>query len=485
MSLSSTMSFTVGSTARFGPRAGTVILLRAGISLSIDTPAPMVATSRGVIAHLGRDQYKRMPLQCISLPFESFLEASPPIPTLQPNSNNPLHTLLGFTPGHNALVLTLRDPSNSNETPANGNDYVSASTGRGMKKVTPAQWTEYAHACAPDLVVALPDIPWTPPPFSQKRVTKSIERTANWLAKLLAPTPLPLNVLVHMAGGISEPARRAFTDSLTETLYGKEAEAIHPHKCLDDGVVGYVFDLVPLGKAMEASADGARDEQENIVAFLRASLSSARTPKLRIVNSAESPHQILRLIRDVGVDVFDVKWAQDAAQFGVALDFVFPLPKPAAEGNKQRDLGHNLFHTQYAHDFSRFADFLPGCPCLACAPVGAREVILHSAIDAHTPDANGIPPYTRAYVHHLLHTHEMSSHSLLLMHNLAVLDAFFTGVRGVLQGGENFAAHVDRFAAAYDERLTVVHEARTMWKDVDLARGKGRLARERAAGESM
>ncbi|KAJ7874675.1 tRNA-guanine(15) transglycosylase-like protein [Mycena olivaceomarginata] len=476
------LSFSVGQSSRFGPRTGTVSLLRTGTSISINTPALMVATSRGVVPHLGRDQYKRTSaLRWISVPFESFLENSPPIPTLQPGSN-PLHTFLGFNNSQNLVAMTLRDPADPSETPANGNDYISASTGRGIKKITPAQWRNHVHACVPDIVVALPDIPWTSPPFSQKRITKSIERTATWLANLLAPAPHPLNILVHMAGGISEPARRAFTDSLTETLYGKEAEAVHPHKCLDDGVVGYVFDLVPLRKAMESSPDDARDNQEETAALLKASLLSARPNKLRVVNSPASPHEILRLIRDVGVDVFDAKWAQDAAQIGVALDFVFPVPSEAAKG-KQRDLGHNLYRTDYAHDFSSFADSLQDCSCGACAPLAPQTVISHSAIDAHAPATSAPAPYTRAYVHHLLQTHEMSAHSLLIMHNLAVLDTFFANVRGVLERGEDLSAHVERFAAEYDETLRVMDEGRSMWKDVEFTRGKGRLARERAAAE--
>ncbi|KAJ7188465.1 tRNA-guanine(15) transglycosylase-like protein [Mycena filopes] len=441
------LSFSVASSSRFGPRRGDLTLLRATTSISISTPGLMVATSRGVVSHLGRDQYKRTPtLRVIQIPFESFLENSPPTPTLQPGLN-PLHTFLGFNPDQHLLALTLRDPADPKETPANGHDYISASTGRGMKKITPAQWRTHARACAPDLVVALPDIPWTLPPFSQKRTTKSIERTAAWLAHMLEPAPQPLNILVHMAGGITEPARRAFTDSLTETLHGKEAENVRPHKCLDDGVSGYVFDL--------------------------ASLTSAPSTKLRVVNSVASPHEILRLVRDVGVDIFDSKWAQDAAHLGVALDFTFPVPTVTG---KQRDLGHNLFRAEYAHDFSLFSDSSP-CLCGACAPVASPTILAHSVHDVHTP----VPPtpYTRAYVHHLLHTHEMSAHALLVMHNLAVLDAFFAGVRGVIDGGHDFNGEVERFADEFDEAHSVIllSEARTMWKDVDMARGKGRMTR--------
>jgi queuine tRNA-ribosyltransferase len=291
-----------------------------------------------------------------------------------------------------------------------------------------------------------------------------------------------MSILVHMAGGISAPARRAFTDSLAETLHGKEAADVHPHRCLDDGVAGYVFDLVPLRKAMEASPEDGRDDQHETVALFKASLTSAPPAKLRVVNSAASPHEILRLIRDVGVDVFDAKWVQDAAHVGVALDFVFPVQNAAAKG-KQRDIGHNLYRTQYAHEFSPFADCVSACPCCACAPVAPQTAIAHSVLDVHTPAATAPTPYTRAYLHHLLHTHEMSAHALLVMHNLAVLDAFFAGVRDVLECGEDFGAHVNLFVAEYDETLAVVDEARTMWKDVDVARGKGRIARERANAE--
>jgi hypothetical protein len=74
-------------------------------------------------------------------------------------------------------------------------------------------------------VVALSDIPFTDPPYSQKRLTKSIDRSGKWLADILRisgdaslPQPNRPSVLVHMAGGVSIAARRAFADSLLDTL---------------------------------------------------------------------------------------------------------------------------------------------------------------------------------------------------------------------------------------------------------------------------
>jgi queuine tRNA-ribosyltransferase len=77
----------------------------------------------------------------------------------------------------------------------------------------------------------------------------------------------------------------------------------------------------------------------------------------------------------------------------------------------------------------------------------------------------------------------MSAHTLLVMHNIQVLDAFFAGVRTLLGSPEtesSFAAEVEKFTAFYDDGAMLLEEATADWKTVDLARGKGRLAREKA-----
>ncbi|KAF7984455.1 hypothetical protein HWV62_14548 [Athelia sp. TMB] len=510
------------SSPRFGPRLGHARLTRPDGSpdLTIDTPALLTTTSRGVVPHLSRDHHRAADaVHWVNIPFETFLEQVPPVPTLQGGAH-PLHTFLGFPPARNTLVMALRDPACARELPPNGNDHVAALTLRGVRKVSSSDWRAYVAACNPDLVVALSDTPYTPPPHSQKRLTKSLARSAAWLADLLRPFPPPpnsaspattatttagthpLNVLVHMAGGPSAPARAAFAESLLEPLYGPDAALVAPLPTLDAGVAGYTFDLVPLRTA---------EPPAPIADLLRASLAPLPPTKLRLVNSPASPHEILRLVRDVGVDVFDAAWAQDAASVGVALDFVFPVPASEAEKGEKGELGHNLYDDKYAMDFARLADALlagsdstptstpdtqPTCPCAACSPRAPATHIAHSALDhlsfpspspTSAPAAQEqthLPPLTRAYLHHLLHTHEMSAHALLALHNLAVLDAFFAGIRAVLSDGpgrEGFEGEVGRFAGRYDEGMGVFERARGMWRGVDRARGKGRLARERDA----
>lgn len=368
--------------------------------------------------------------------------------------------------------MSLRTPSDDRILPANGKNFLSAYCLQGVRKVTPADWRSYVAACKPDFAVALSDTPFTSPPHSQKRLTKSIERSANWLQDFLSLGSNRPHILVQMAGGTALSARRAFAESLLETLHGREAELVHPLKCLDDGVSGYVFDLVPL-RSPKA------DDTEAIVALLQASLSCLPTEKLRIANTARSPHQILRLIQHVGVDMFDAHWAQHAADIGVALDFEFPVRKHESAGKGKRNLGHNLYDSCYEKDFSSLADCFRGkeeykrrdeiCVCAACSPT-----------DRTTSSETGLP-FTRAYLHHLLHTHEMSAHTLLAIHNLTVLDTMFAGIRSVIPDTEQFAAEVEKFTAVYNETLQLFAESEEMWKTVGLARGKGRLARERAA----
>ncbi|KAG0702218.1 hypothetical protein DFH29DRAFT_922871 [Suillus ampliporus] len=558
-------------TPQFGPRVGRLCLTRSSDSpcnhvIDIPTPNFLVGTSRGVVPHFSRDHVRSANgISWINVPFESFLEHTPPVPTYQAGPQ-PLHNFLGFDSSKHIVSLSLRDPLDAREMPPNGSTHASALCMRGVRKVTLADWRSYVLKMQPDIAFALSDTPFTAAPHSQKRITKSIERSAAWLADLLRPVGStindstsesnhthPLNVFVHMAGGASTSARKSFSYSLTETLHGLEADAVKPLLCLDEGVAGYAFDLAVLhmrpapllahndrGRCIEIPENPLVLQNSESLAgmttpdtastptshssstieplsflsltptldeLLRASLGPLPTLKPRLVTGVRSPHEILRLIRDIGVDVFDAGWVVKAADIGVALDFIFPVPSGHDSGpDRKRDIGHNLYDSKYAHDFTCLTDaFLAGnnttpsstspvCPCIACSPVAPTSPIHHSKVDVQSHEAHSndgvvrgqfLPPFTRAYLHHLLHTHEMSAHTLLVAHNVAVLDALLTGVRTMLLGHADqneaaavFSQEITRFEETYDGAMSVLYTARDDWKDVKHARGKGRLARE-------
>ncbi|KAF9552267.1 tRNA-guanine transglycosylase [Agrocybe pediades] len=521
----SSFSFTLSSSplsssSRFGARVGTILYRRPNFNedIEVHTPGLLTATSRGVVPHLSRDHHRSTAaVRWVNVPFETFLEHNPPVPTLQPGAN-PLHKFLGYTPGKHIVSMSARDPYDGREMPTNGQNHVAVYGLRGVRKLSPTDWWKYVNTCQPDVVFALSDTPFTSPPYSQKRLTKSIERSAAWLATLLRPTP-PSNpsippIFLHLSGLTNAAARRAFSSSLLEPLYGPELEAIAPLQTLDEGVVGYSIDLVPLRQSLEALErknphPGSETDlnpvlpthTKQIVDLVKASLEKLPENKPRLVNSTESPHEILRYIRDVGVDLFDAHWAQRAADIGVALDFEFPVRQAG-----KRDIGHNLYDSQYTFDFGSFADAFRGaaaesnekpvCPCLACSPLSPPSRLYHGY---DTPDVSGEAPrtplvpqphFTRAYVHHLLHTHEMSAHTLLTMHNLTVLDLFFAGIRDVLSSSPaTFDEEVEKFVQTYRDVVSsdgipgVFEAAKESWKQVEMARGKGRLAREKEKQE--
>ena len=167
------------------------------------------------------------------------------------------------------------------------------------------------------------DTPFTHPPYSQKRMTKSIERSTSWLLNLLqARGPaIASSIFVQMAGGVSIAARKAFAEGLVEPLSGPESNAAPHLNTLDDGVAGYTFDLVPLHLALAATEESSpvtlkpttpssfpeklffnryRAPVSSIVPLLQTSLGSVPVTKPRQMNSVTSPHDILRLIQDVG-----------------------------------------------------------------------------------------------------------------------------------------------------------------------------------------
>jgi len=318
-----------------------------------------------------------------------------------------------------------------------------------------------------------------------------------------------------MVGGIKDAARSAFSSMLREPLDPKEREQVQLNT-LDEGVSGYVFDTMPLRIALLSGGQKEPLESltsptvphrpsddsvsESIASLIQSSLEDLPENKPRLVNTALSPHEMLVFIREVGIDLFDSFWVQQAATWGVALDFRFPAPLEKKE--ERCHIGHNLYDTRYANDFSRLADaFLDGvayskqskegepsmtvCPCASCSPTWTNDPLIHSTVDeVGTKIIEPAPPYSRAYIHHLLHTHEMSAHALLVMHNLSVLDAFLKGVREVIErdqdaGDASFAKEVEQFFAVYDSTFELLDEAKASYLEVDLARGKGRLARER------
>jgi len=62
------------------------------------------------------------------------LDVHPPVPTLAPGKN-PLHSFLGFSTDNHVISMSIRDPMDGREMPANGKLHVCAYSLRGVRKV--------------------------------------------------------------------------------------------------------------------------------------------------------------------------------------------------------------------------------------------------------------------------------------------------------------------------------------------------------------
>ena len=449
----------------------------------------------------------------------------------------PLHTFLTHPPSRHMLALSVRDPGANQNMPANTNAFIQVQTIRGVKKVSNEEWCQWARILRPDILYALPDVPKTQGganedeavgkvsvipgegrAVSQKRTGKSLDRTAAWLEGLLSETTPQLTdgglneqrppVFVQLMGGRRARARDEFSRMLLGKLDKPDSEKIGGLRTLDEGVAGYVVELVDLPtKAFqfppppdlnEREDQTEEDFEENVgddsegnpvhvpvnpstvTSLIRTSLELLPQSKPRIAHTAPSPHSILRLVLECGIDLFDTIWATEAADLGVALEFEFPAPTHAS-GAGLLPIGRNLFDEQYATDFSVLGVGLPDHNgCASCHPRFSDAPLMHSKADEHHLKENAGPGYTRAYIHHLLHTHEMTSYTLLHLHNLAVVEEFFVSIRTILKlSCSEFEKEVRRFYDVYDPCMGVLEEARIRWREVENARGKGRLKRER------
>lgn len=142
-------------------------------------------------------------------------------------------------------------------------------------------------------------------------------------------------------------------------------------KEIDDSVYGITFQ--DLGKNQKEVLDNL----EKCVQILDKEHSS----KPRMICGQDHPHLILESI-ERGVDIFDGCFPFISADFGYAL--IFPIDIV----NKKYDMTMNLRDLKYELDT---APLVEGCKCLTCKD------------------------HTRAYIHHLLNTKEMTGDVLLTM----------------------------------------------------------------------
>lgn len=126
---------------------------------------------------------------------------------------------------------------------------------------------------------------------------------------------------------------------------------------------------------------------------------------------AGTPEEVLEAVSS-GVDVVEGSYPLAATQAGWALSFDVNAPTGGAHtaGDAPVNAVVNLWSREFAEDSRPFVE---GCCCFACSK-----------------------GYSRAYVHHLLETHEMLAGVLLELHNTHHWLRFMAAIRQAIVQGQ-------------------------------------------------
>jgi queuine tRNA-ribosyltransferase subunit QTRTD1 len=138
-------------------------------------------------------------------------------------------------------------------------------------------------------------------------------------------------------------------------------------------------------------------------------LSALPPAKPRLLEGVGLPLEVLAGVAQ-GLDLFGSGYPTQLTEQGMAA--VFPADFPPDDDDAMADEGEtsklNLYDLRYAEDQRALLD---GCACPCCAE------------------------HTRAYLHHLLQTHELTASVLLQLHNTWHYAAFFAHVRRHVRAG--------------------------------------------------
>ena len=280
-------------------------------------------------------------------------------------------------------------------TPAS-NKYTALSicTSVGFRSLEISTYIEAAQRLRPDIVIGVADIESTGIKPGLKRMDKMNERTVAWMRGLQS----------GMIDAKSNGSNNMST--LFAPILPIEPETQR-------------FYLEHLENQPPSTYSGTAIYDNASINSIPSSLSSL--PCLSF-DQPSTPHDILTSI-SLGIDLVTIPFLTTASEAGIALSFTFPAPP--LDSSTTLPLGSDLWSSTFASSLTPLSS---NCHCYTCAN--------HHA----------------AYINHLLNAKEMLAWTLLQLHNHAILDAFFAGVRHSISKG-TFEEDIKDFRRRYEQLL--------------------------------
>ncbi|KAM9991906.1 hypothetical protein ACTFIZ_012561 [Dictyostelium cf. discoideum] len=346
---------------------------------SYSTPSFMLYTKEGSPINLTKDLLNQLPHEkthSLQLLFSDLFQFTDVLEKFEKG----VHKFLALQ--DHLLFLLIRDSSSFVEAEFN-DDSISVTTRKGKTKITIQDYVKLVKIIKPDFATSLSvDIPWE---TSRKKATKIVNSSSIWLERFLDSniTADNINTFGVIQGGKFDDLRMK---SLQDLLKNK------------DKLFGTILSGFGTGET--------NDERNQIIKKL---IDELPKEHVKLISGVGSPEEILNLV-ELGVDLFSTNYPNLMTEWGNALTFNFKFDqlKESTDDDDDDDVENkiNLWDSKYVIDTT---PIIKGCDCFTCVQ------------------------HTKAYIHHLLNTHEMLAEVLLTIHNVSHYLGFFEEIRRVIK----------------------------------------------------
>lgn len=358
---------------------------------SLKTPLCIYQTRRGTIQHLTSENQTDFELGALMLSLGDFFHLDKVLSQF-PEHNFTIQKFLGFQ--NKICILSPIDTFKKCVEGMNKKTSVKINTIKGFEELSIDNFLKTVSLIKPDVLVALTEEPLSDGSAGYKSHNRCVDKTIEFLDYTIASLK-KLGHLEHMdligsiQGGSFEDLRQK---SIVETISRDEIKGIMIYGLYE----GETF-----------------SERTNIFKKLMGSISKERYEKLLVmIHGKGEPIDILHGLSH-GIDCFEVDYPFYLADNGSAFcferfDFIDgnldneERTVPEAIFDKKRAKVIDLVEEKFEMDKG---PILQGCGCYSCNK------------------------HTRAYIHHLLKSKEMTAHVLLTIHNLHTFEGFFKNAK--------------------------------------------------------
>ncbi|KAG0295548.1 Queuine tRNA-ribosyltransferase subunit qtrtd1 [Linnemannia gamsii] len=444
------------------------------VKRTIETPGCLMYSQKGAVPHLTPDNLRQQSFGGVNVSLEHILQTDQPGSFSKWPETSPISQFNGYKftlseylrlqdlitfcdlRDYSFAADTFRHPTSppAKKLASNTDHHTVLSTPKGIRQLTLDGYLKTVRHYRPDVVVAMADtIAETTTP-NEKRVRKSVERSLKWLDQILLERNGQDGTIADRrveeekkrrrerkekkrnaaaaakaAGEQQEHEQKQEQDQVHGEYKKGEEIYIEPipsepwtdvglfvtvggahleesrvwsaqETAKKEGVDGFVIDTLSLSEL----------DKDSRLKHVQTSLAHLPENKPKLLYGLHAPEDVLEAVA-MGIDLFDTSYPFQLTEDGKAsLYYYGPRPAGQDKSNSNTLRSINLWDDEHG---DKFVPILEGCGCYACKD----------------------NKHTRAYINHLLKTHEMLATVLLMGHNMYQYSQFFTLVRESIQDG--------------------------------------------------